>query len=183
VKERISKDDLKHKLRSIKRIIDNPAAPEGEKAAAQAALERLMQAYDIQPDDLAEMVSEAKPRVFYYQDDYERSLLIQLNGLVCNKSRVSYSAMKATAKGKRISFTLNEVQYREMKALCDTYLPALRDELRTLVSAFFQKHDLFPQSATSEKSDGLDKDALRNALAMRRLRHVTRPTEQLPEVI
>lgn len=165
-------DRLKDKLAKVLALV-NKGATEGEKKAAEKALQRMIDKYNINPEELGRLT--IKRYRFKYTTDMETILLMRLVRFVLENEQACHSARKHTFGVKEVSFDLEYFDYvtlsasyeyfrRHMKAEWNKHCALLvkrcrttktrnkkREELQEVfMSKYFISSNLYGQSEVSE---------------------------------
>lgn len=125
---------------------------DGEREAAQAALKKIMDKYDISLDDLDD--KQECDYKFSYHGNEEKKLLNQIAYKVIGEGGHLYE-LRYTASNRQCRTAVNirctEVQRIEIECLFAFYTDLYKREKEFFIRAFIQKHKLFPR-ATSNSS-------------------------------
>ena len=139
----------------------------GEKEQAEALLAKLSKKYGVSIDELDEEV-EREYR-FKYSGKAEEKLLMQIVYKVTNESGRMFE-YKYTASGRTCRNTLGamctEAQKIEIEFLFDFYKRLYEKEVKALLGAFIQKHELFGQLKEGEKAREISDEERKKLFAM-----------------
>ena len=117
---------------------------DGEKETAQILFETLSEKYGITEDDLDEDI--VSPFILEYHGKEQKKILIQTIFKVTNKSSNCYYLCNIdtgrTAKTK-LRVYCTEAQKVEIEFLFDFYVRVWEEEVKTFLTAFIFKHDIF----------------------------------------
>lgn len=144
------------KLKKIKELVDR--GYEGEKQAAIEMFDRLVEKYNIDPEDI--FTDTIKEYEFRYYSSPEKSILLQCYGKVIDKSEINYRSLKDYIA----IFKLTHLQYIHLKELYKFHKYNYSKEYKEFVASFEyayrSKHSLLirrdPNDTTPTPSDNLD---------------------------
>lgn len=115
----------------------------GEKATAEAMLQKLMKKYGIGETELDESIR--KVVVFKYHGEAEKRLLKQIAYKITNEW--SFNSYRYTASGRPcrtdLGIECTEAERVQISFLFDFYTKLYKKETEFFLSAFIQKHRLF----------------------------------------
>lgn len=152
-------ESLYSKLHAIQTIIEHVNTTDGERAAAQEALARLLKNHNLTLGDLSPEQETTETVEFRIRFSEEASLVIQLIAVIQNETRVSYHRYwnrrqllqgKKKLNRKLLGFNLTKAQKVQAELLIPYYLKAYRKSLKDYMEAFIQTNRLFPESATPD---------------------------------
>jgi hypothetical protein len=136
------------KLKKVKELADRGEA--GEALVAREKLHILLNKYGLSIEDLEDV--QIHQYKFKYVTAAEMDIIIQCLTKVLDKPRLSYSYYKD--KKKEFFVKMTEWQYIEAKGLIEFHVKQFRKELKAqmkaLVSAYVNKHDLFSQTKSDD---------------------------------
>lgn len=144
-----SKLDLLKKLRSLASS-SNPH----EAKSAEEKLNALLKKYNIDESEINE--DEIKDHIYYFKNRYERRLLNQVIYSVMGKKFTSTVFVPSKSKGKNIRCWVRctESQALEIQVKYDFYIELLYEDIDFMITAFINKHNIFPPN----KDDQLPTD-------------------------
>lgn len=147
----------------------------GEKATAEAMLEKLLAKYDMSIADLDGDAGLAQRREFKYSTEFDRKLLSQIVASVLGTR--SLTSWRRRGK-KQVGFDLTTLQFAEVDVRYSAYRGALRKELEKatgrVYAAFVQANNLGVSAGDDdEPADDMDLDELHAILG---LMQAMRPT-------
>lgn len=136
-------ETIKERARAVARLVE-AGATEGERAAAEAALARLLKRYGLTVADLLDPRNKPQRYSFTFKDDWEKKLLIQVIGKVRGVGELEYGNAKNQnrRKAKVIFVDLTPVEYAEVSYLYLEYVKAFREEFAVFLTAFIHKNKL-----------------------------------------
>lgn len=155
-------------LRKIKRLADDPAAPQGERDAAMGKLETLLSRHHLTLEDLRE--DQAIWHKYSYHTAQEKKLLIQIVGKVRNDG----SSIRYKVKGKSLWFLLTAAQKVDLDDLWAWHKTNYLKELEDFLTAYVLRHNL------GTKPDS-DKEIVPDAATIMRWQRIWRMAAQLPK--
>lgn len=143
------RDSIRKLLASIKALMNDPNAPTGERDAAAAKLEALLQKYDLCVEDLENEVAESF--VIQTKNELEVWLATQIGAFVTGDP--DYSRWRKPG-ARRVTFKARPSQTKEILDLWKFLRPILRQEYDKFMgefrSAFANKYDIaLPSSGES----------------------------------
>jgi len=131
---------IKATLRKIKALADQGEG--GEKTAAQAKLNELMDKYGITMEEL--IVEDTDWHSFVCETKTEQELLVQI---ICEVRQVNSVAWRGRKRNnKRYDSMMTAAEAKEIGWMYKHYRKELRLEQKRLFSAFVQRHSLFGPS-------------------------------------
>lgn len=131
-------DKILERARKLKRMMDGNGATSNEIEQARILLMRLLEKHGLTLDSLDE--SKREYRKFSYANRWEKSLLIQIIGMVLDKT----TFITNKHGGKAVSVELTDAEFADVTGLYKAYRKELMQEFDAITSAFFYKHDIFP---------------------------------------
>lgn len=120
---------------------------DGEKETAQKLFDTLSRKYGVTESDLDE--ENVLPFIFEFHGKEQKMILLQTIYKVTNKtSNCSY--LRNTATGRTVKTKLRayctEAQKLDIEFLFDFYVKVWEEEVKTFLTAFIYKHDIFGDS-------------------------------------
>ncbi|PSN80993.1 hypothetical protein C8B47_03700 [filamentous cyanobacterium CCP4] len=145
----VKMDSVIKRAKALQRMINDGSSTEGEKENAVKLLGVLLKKNGLSLKDLinTEMI-EVK---FTYKHWWEKSLIIQIIGMVRDETQVHYHKARNT-----IYADLTMAQSQDALSLYEYYRVELKREIEVLVDAFIQANRLFPDTPSNEPSCDLD---------------------------
>ncbi len=135
--------DIIDRLQKIKKLAQEGKTV-GEKASAQFLFDKLVDQYDITPEQLNEQ--QTKPYMWECENIHDQELLIQILSKV-----IQNQYMDLIEEDSKIGLELTKLQYIEVDWMFGLYKSAFNKELKLLKQAFYKKHELFPPSDDDQK--------------------------------
>lgn len=137
-------DTIKEKLRKVHALATEGL--DGERAAAQVTLDKLLDKYGL---TLQDIVDEATTEyIFKYHTPLERRLLMQITVSVTQSRETVIWTYK---RKKQVGIELTRAEFAEIKFLFLEFVPIWREEQEAFLNAFCVKHDLLaPADENSE---------------------------------
>jgi hypothetical protein len=114
----------------------------GERENAKTLLGRLMHKYDFSLADLERGPSRV-PRLFEFENDWEKRLLGQLLYRVMGDDRKAYFTHRAGERTPYLCADLDPSEHAEVELMYGIYRRQLEREFERLFTAYLGKHDLF----------------------------------------
>ncbi len=114
----------------------------GERENAKTLLGRLMHKYDFSLADL-ERGSQRVPRLFEFENDWEKRVLGQILYRVMGDDRKAYFTHRAGQRTPYLCADLDAAEHAEIELMYGIYRRQLEREFERLFTAFLGKHDLF----------------------------------------
>lgn len=144
--------------KKLKALADGGFA--GEKESAQAALDRVMQKYNITP----EMLEESTPdwHIFIVHHDQLRLFGQTLYAVTGGHPKIR------VFRNRRETYAveLTKVQAVEGRLMFEFYWKAWQEELEVFYSAFVQANKILPDNAPVDKGEDLTADNMKKTLKM-----------------
>lgn len=129
------------KLKKIKELVDR--GYKGEQQAAMEMFDRLVEKYNIDPEDI--FTETTKEYEFRYYSSTEKDILLQCYGKVIEKSEINYKPLKDYIA----IFKLTQLQYIHLKELYKFHKKNYSKEYKEFVASFSyaykSKHSLLIQ--------------------------------------
>lgn len=149
----------------------------GEKATAEAMLDKLLQKYGMTVADLDEVAQPTTRREFKYSTDFERRLLSQIVAFVLGTTSIT-SWRRRDKRSRTVRFDLTALQFAEVDVRYTAYRKVLSKDLEKtterVYQAFVQANDLGVRSAGDASNDEpMNMDEL---MAIMALMQTMRPT-------
>jgi hypothetical protein len=137
---------------------------DGEATAAVAFLERKLAKYGM---TLEQFLQDEKNRAvkefrFIFKDKYERQLLIQIVAAITGNSPKGYESRNS------LYVKMTETEAAETKDWFAHYRKELQDEIEFLLSAFWNKHNLFRPRQDSDNVKRLSPEEMKRLESMMR---------------
>lgn len=145
------------KLTAIRRLMADPGATAGEKAAATQMYEKLKREYGL-TDQLIESDSYQIYK-FAFKDQYEKKLLMQILykvlGKEGSKKRGYWDRNPWTGKGSKVAIwvELTTLESKDVAALYAHYRRELAKWTRNFYSAFIAANDIYPDDAPTDQGE------------------------------
>lgn len=133
----MTKEQAIEKLKRIKALVDRPGT-DGEKQAALALYNRLLEKYQLADNEVAE---EIKKRWFHYSLPIERKLLDQIIYAVTGDTMIWHYKDK---RCRDCGIECTEAEAAEIEFLFNFYRAELQKQLDLFMSAFIQSNDIYP---------------------------------------
>lgn len=161
-------DSLKDKLKKLKALAERGCGGEAENA--QRLLERLCTANGIELGQLNEEAIKSRYTFNIGRNRVFLELFMQCFAKVTNLTKIKIRKESRS----EISLELTQIDYAELKGLFEwhkaNFEKELEDMKKTILLAYIQKHNLYPE-ATSRKSDDkymedFDLETLRKMMKM-----------------
>lgn len=159
---------------SIKQIIAKVYAlrergEDGEALEAARMLERLLTKYNLSLEDV---LNESAPRVerwhnFPVVHQFEYTLLIQVVAKVQDKTSV-----RAFRKGRAGIVACTDAEQMQIADMYAHYRREMNEELETFVSAFLQRHSIFPATPKSAPKEMTDEERRAQHIKYEKLRRM-----------
>jgi len=148
---RMNKENLLRKLKSLASIAERGGTPEESKSAAEI-MEKLMAKYEVTDADLSDDV--VKAHFFKVKGSRERQLFVQV---VCKVFPAWDGRFYGVTKGNKTvrnttSLNCTMVQKVEIDLLFDFYKRLYKKEEERLFMAFVQKHQIFRERPEDDDS-------------------------------
>ncbi|MEK3759667.1 DUF2786 domain-containing protein [Paenibacillus sp. FSL P4-0338] len=134
------KEKMLEKLKGLKALAERGVA--GEKESAQKMLEKLMEKYGINENDIAAETVEMA--WFRYHDDSEFRLLNQILYMVLGDCDYYNKLGASKRKYKVLGAYCTAAEHLEIELNFEFYKRAMQEELKLFYSAFMNKNKLFP---------------------------------------
>lgn len=159
-------ESIYEKLRSILRLSQDPAAPQGEKIAAQNALNRLLEKYQITLEDLL----EEKKDIFWFRYDDRHMMLVleQCVDRIVSPFNGEYVESWSRPHSRMKGFYITPTAAKEVEIFYEHYKKAWRDDLERFKLAFIHRNDLFSHNRVSEGKSTLSQEEIDAIVAMMR---------------
>lgn len=153
----------------IKILIDKlkTLAERGEAGEAQVAKEKLeliLGKYGLTLEELAKDTEESE-RTFYFNDKWEKRLIVQIVAYYLGKPGVRAAAKSMSAKEGTVVFSLTNELYIDITRTYEAAKEDLTKEMDIMFIAFVQKHNLGVTESNSSKGN-LDSETLWKVLNM-----------------
>ena len=149
-------DDL---ARKVKALADRTDCP-GEKASAEAALQRLVEKYGLTVDSIDQ--DAVKKQTLWFQGPWERMLLLQVIYKVLNTKAFRTWRVRAAGTTRfarnRLLLECTDVQRVEIEVLFVFYRDLYLEDLKIFQQAFIQKHNLFGELTNEERDEQLNRE-------------------------
>lgn len=136
----MTREQAVEKLKRLKALIDRPGT-EGEREAAQALYDSLLEKYQIEEKQVA---PEIKKRWFRFKTKLERKLLIQIFYAVTGDATFWE---KVDHRRHDLGVDCTEAEKIEIEFLYNFYREALNKDLETFISAFISANDIYPDES------------------------------------
>lgn len=157
------------KLTAIRRLMADPGATAGEKAAATQMYEKLKREYDLTEDILGDQKQIYR---FDVKDEFERKLICQILYKVCgNDDSVGYwdrnpYSHRSRKTRKAIWVELTPLQAKEVAMLFRHYRKQLAIEMKRFFSAFVAANDIYPDDAPTAQQRELTAEERKELLSI-----------------
>jgi len=136
----------------------------GEKETAKLALERLLDKYGLEVEDLDAL--DKRRYDFPFVSKYERHLFVQIYAMVCNATQFAGGQYR---RKKCLVVELTPLQYAEISLLWKVYRAALKEEFEKTFDAFIMKHNLYaPGNISEDELSSEELERLRKVSSMAR---------------
>lgn len=143
----------------------------GEKEDAIKLLEKLMKKYGIEEADVSDEIEELHS--FSYHGDFEHKLLLQVFYKHFPDVREQRGRIRVLpyGKGSRSTFFVSctKAQSIEIAIEFDFYRELWNEEVKFFMSAFIQKHEIYPQDSWTHAETLSPEDALKMKMMMQGL--------------
>jgi hypothetical protein len=138
----VSDDKILDRARKLKRMMDGGAF-DNEIEQARILLMRLLDKHGLTLDSLDE--TKRTYRKFSYVNRWEKSLLIQVIGMVRDEHEFTSRSI-----GRAYFIELTDAEYADVSVLYKLYRKELMAEFDALTDAFFQRNGLFPATPSGK---------------------------------
>jgi hypothetical protein len=146
----------------------------GEKSGAEEKLAALMEKYHIREEDLSDEKEEDFD--FRYENSFEEKLLYQIfykNAPDMYESKRIYRYKSGKGSRSTVGIHCTKAQGLQIRIEYDFYKELWKEEVDYFLSAFIQKHKLFPTGDGAKSEEVDDKDYRRLQKMMRGLQDKT----------
>lgn len=145
----MTNEQVKHKLKLIKALVDRGVG--GEKEQALELYKKLLAKYEISED---EIISEKIKRVWMrYDDDIDKKLITRIFYYVTGSSTYF---IKNDKRRRLVGIDCTEFEQDQIVFLYQFYRKHLDNELDIFMDAFIIKNNLFPDDTVRVKEDKHD---------------------------
>jgi len=134
------------RLNKIKKLVDF-GSTDGEKSAALKLFNKLIDQYNISPQELQTQLT--KIYTWECKNKTEEELLI----LILSKVIENQYMDLIEKDNNNLGLELTYIQYIEVDWLFNLYKIELENEIKYLKQAFYKKHDLFPPITEEQKKN------------------------------
>ena len=134
----------------------------GEKTNAQRLLKKLSDQHKITINELEKQTEIQKP--YKYLRKYEKEILFQIVFKITKSKDLSYRQVHPT----KVSFLMSQEKHEIVEKLYSKHKKLFKKEMKRLVAAFIQKHDLFSGCGSNTSTEDVDWDEIRKILQMSR---------------
>lgn len=141
-------DKLKNRIDKIRALAERGVG--GEKATAQAKLDKLLSDNGLTLDDLTD--EDTHYYLFSYTDRFTRKLLCQVIYKILGADSGS-KFYRTQGKRMKIGVYCSASQKIEIDLEYEFYRDLFFDEVDDMLSAFIQKQDLFPSDGSAQTVD------------------------------
>lgn len=141
----MKEDSIIQKLKSIMRLLDDPATTPGEKNACKVMAEKLMNKHNINIDDLNDVKREVKK--FSYTTKYERKLIAQ----IAYKILGSLKGLHIYWYGKNVHIRVSKIEEIDIRWLYQIYRKSFRKKMDEYFEAFIQANKIFAITNNNDK--------------------------------
>lgn len=162
-------DLIKDKLRKILKLA-NEGVTAGERAAADAQLHRLLNRYGLTTDDL--LVQERTAWVGEFEHAWERTLLLQIVGLVTNTRDVVFRS-----RNNQLVFELTPVEASEIGFLFAEHRRELATQLDDFLAAYIMRNDLTVKIEDDGSEENYSEETLLTMLRRQKLARSLDPAQ------
>lgn len=136
----------------------------GEKEGAQKKLKQLMKKYNIEEVDLSEDIEEDHD--FRYHDEFEMKILHQLfYKIVPEYRKKAYTYKYGVGSKSTYGIVCTKAQALQIQIEYEFYRELWKEEVWFFMSAFIQKHNIFPPTSEAGKQE-IDKETAMRMIAM-----------------
>lgn len=129
-------DTIINLLRKIKRLADD--GMDGEREAAQAKLELLLEKHNLTLDDIGDQTVSS--HVFRYKNKMEKDLLMQCVVHISQTRQVSHAYVR---NKKEVWFKTTKAQAVDIESIYGHYRKELTKEMEAFFYAFLHRHQIF----------------------------------------
>lgn len=129
-------------IRKVKALADHGTA--GERTAAKARLEFLLEKYGIDSADLS--YDKISLHWFHFDGRYGRKLLSQIAFKIISSDSKTWVHRSGKGKRTELGFDCTDAEALQIKIEYEFYQRLLDEEMLLFVRAFIKKHDIFPPS-------------------------------------
>lgn len=156
-------DNKKELIKKLKAMIDDPACPDGERIAAETALSRVMEKYNISETDI-ESFDKKTYRIWFKSKDEDRQYIYTAvianfihNVAKCSDYKQTIENLKSYHYSRKqwsfFELSLLPWHYAELMARIDFYYDAYIKEKETFNYAFIMKNKIMLYIEPEEQHD------------------------------
>lgn len=133
-------ENINEKIKKLRELVERGI--DGEAENAQRLLNAIIEKYKIDMDK----IDEEKYYSFYHKNPSERTLILQIIGVIKNTQKVESASQKNDSR--HIFFKLTQAQYIDACEMIDWHVKQMRKEFdemkRLFADSYISKHKLYP---------------------------------------
>ena len=138
----------------------------GEAEVAKRKLDELLLKHNLELEDVIHDV--VKTYEFPYKTTQEEKLILQCYASLGVENPKVFEYTKLGRRLRTLGLDLTPAQYIDLKGMVEYYKVALKKEMNRLLSAFIQRHKLYPPPTGEEKESSMSLEEIEQVMAMMR---------------